>query len=190
MKGTPELGILYANHGHHRAEGFTDVDYTGCPNTSRSTTRYYVFVRGNLVSWKSKKQIFVSRSSSKDEYKAMAQTTYKLVWLRNLPGTKMSSEYQQDYKKSHAYALKIYNDPNMFDALRDIYRTLESRYVHERRTIDPSFCNDLSNDSVAKFTAIGFYCLLALDEEICPRFIYEFYKTLRLERDSNNHFSI
>ncbi|GKB57272.1 hypothetical protein Tco_0913458, partial [Tanacetum coccineum] len=74
--------------------------------------------------------------------------------------------------------------------LRDIYRTLESRYVHERRTIDPSFYNDLSDDSVAKFTAIGFDCLLSLDEQICPRFIFEFYKTLKLERDSNNHFSI
>nr|GEY68890.1 hypothetical protein [Tanacetum cinerariifolium] len=43
----------------------------------------------------------------------------------------------------------------MSDELRDIYRTLESRYVHEGRTIDPSFYNDLSDDSVDKFTAIG-----------------------------------
>ncbi|GJU58129.1 hypothetical protein Tco_1235895 [Tanacetum coccineum] len=69
--------------------------------------------------------------------------------------TKMPSEYQQDYKKTRAYAPKIYNDPNMSDTLRDIYRTLESRYVHEGRTIDPSFYNDLSDDSVAKFTAIA-----------------------------------
>ena len=27
LKGTPGLGILYANHGHHIAEGFTDADY-------------------------------------------------------------------------------------------------------------------------------------------------------------------
>ncbi|GJU20810.1 hypothetical protein Tco_1154152 [Tanacetum coccineum] len=67
----------------------------------------------------------------------------------------MPSEYQQDYKKTHAYASKIYNDPNMSDKLRDIYRTLKSRYVHEGRTINPSFYNDLSDDSVAKFAAIG-----------------------------------
>ncbi|GKE19397.1 hypothetical protein Tco_1426974 [Tanacetum coccineum] len=67
----------------------------------------------------------------------------------------MPSEYQQDYKKTRAYAPKIYNDPNMSDTLRDIYRTLESRYVHKGRTIDTSFYNDLSDDSVAKFTAIG-----------------------------------
>ncbi|GJR06994.1 hypothetical protein Tco_0529978 [Tanacetum coccineum] len=80
----------------------------------------------------------------------------------------MPSEYQQDYKKTRAYAPKIYNDPNMSNALKDIYRTLESRYVHEGRTIGLSFYNDLSDDSVAKFTAIGFDCLLTLDEEICP----------------------
>nr|GFA65971.1 putative RNA-directed DNA polymerase [Tanacetum cinerariifolium] len=50
VKGTLGLGILYANHGYHIAEGFTDADYVGCPNTSRSTTGYYVFVGGNLVS--------------------------------------------------------------------------------------------------------------------------------------------
>nr|GEY76323.1 hypothetical protein CTI12_AA182560 [Tanacetum cinerariifolium] len=47
--------------------------------------------------------------------------------------------------------------------------TLESRYVYEGRTIDPSFYNDLNDDSVAKFTAIGFDCLLSLDEKIFPR---------------------
>ncbi|GKE16701.1 hypothetical protein Tco_1424278 [Tanacetum coccineum] len=102
----------------------------------------------------------------------------------------MPREYQQDYKKPRAYVPKIYNDPNMSDTLRNIYRTLESIYVHEGRTIDPYFYNDLSDDSVAKFTAIGFDWLISLDEQICPRFIFEFYKTLKLERDSNNHFSI
>ncbi|GJU91111.1 hypothetical protein Tco_1303534 [Tanacetum coccineum] len=80
----------------------------------------------------------------------------------------MPSEYQQDYKKTCAYAPQIYNDPNMTEELRDIYRNLESRYVHKRRTIGPSFYRDLSDDSVAKFTAIGFDCLLSLDEQICP----------------------
>ncbi|GKA40004.1 hypothetical protein Tco_0732597 [Tanacetum coccineum] len=81
----------------------------------------------------------------------------------------MPSEYQQDYKKTRTYTPKIYNDPNMPESLWDIYRTLESRYVHEGRTIDPSFYNDLSDDSVAKFTTIEQIepynsCLPALDD--------------------------
>ncbi|GKB35568.1 hypothetical protein Tco_0880510 [Tanacetum coccineum] len=81
----------------------------------------------------------------------------------------MPSEYQQDYKKTRAYALKIYKDPKMFDTHKDIYRTLKSIYVHEGSTIVPSFYNDLIDDSMAKFSAIGFDCLLSLDKQICPR---------------------
>ncbi|GJY87062.1 hypothetical protein Tco_0501690, partial [Tanacetum coccineum] len=47
--------------------------------------------------------------------------------------------------------------------------TLETRYAHEGRTIDPSFYRDLNDDYVAKFANIGFDCLLSLDEKICPR---------------------
>nr|GEW10323.1 hypothetical protein [Tanacetum cinerariifolium] len=81
----------------------------------------------------------------------------------------MPSEYQQDYKKTLAYALKIYNDPNTTEQLKDIYRDLESRYVHEGRTIDQSFYRDLTDESVTKFTNIGFDCLLSLNEKIYPR---------------------
>ncbi|GKC19629.1 hypothetical protein Tco_1021779 [Tanacetum coccineum] len=62
----------------------------------------------------------------------------------------------------------------MPELLRDIYRTLESRYVYKGSTIDPYFYNDLSDDSMAKFTDIGFDCLLSLDEQICPRRMYFF----------------
>ncbi|GJZ94409.1 hypothetical protein Tco_0666612 [Tanacetum coccineum] len=54
-----------------------------------------------------------------------------------------SSKYQENPKTTH------------LEAVKRIFRTLESRYVHEGRTIDPSFYNDLSDDSVAKFTTIG-----------------------------------
>ncbi|GKD31144.1 retrovirus-related pol polyprotein from transposon TNT 1-94 [Tanacetum coccineum] len=107
-------------------------------------------------------------SVDRSKYQENPKTTH-LEAVKRIFRYQMPSEYQQDYKKTHAYALKIYNDPNMSDTLGDIYSTLESRYVHERRTIDPSFYNDLSDDSMAKFTAMGFECLLSLDEQICPR---------------------
>ncbi|GJU41108.1 hypothetical protein Tco_1194065 [Tanacetum coccineum] len=65
----------------------------------------------------------------------------------------------------------------MSNALRDVYRALVSRYVHEGRTIDPSFYSDLSDDLVAKFKSIGFDCLLSLDEQIFPS-LDELEKTL------------
>nr|GEU61961.1 retrovirus-related Pol polyprotein from transposon TNT 1-94 [Tanacetum cinerariifolium] len=54
-------------------------------------------------------------------------------------GTEMPSEYQQDYKKTLAYALKIYNDPNMTEQLKYVYRALESRYVYEGRTFNLAY---------------------------------------------------
>ena len=43
----------------------------GSKEDRRTTTSYYIFVGGNLVSWKSKKQSVVSRSSAESEYRVM-----------------------------------------------------------------------------------------------------------------------
>jgi len=48
------------------------------------TTGYCVFVGGNLVSWRSKKQNVVSRSSAESEYRAMAQSTCEILWIQHL----------------------------------------------------------------------------------------------------------
>ena len=45
---------------------------------------YYVFIRGNLVLWKSKKQSVVSRSSAKSEYNAVAQSVCEIMWISQL----------------------------------------------------------------------------------------------------------
>ena len=50
LKGASGRGILYNNHDHNRLECFTDVDWAGSKEDRRSTSGYYVFVGGNLVS--------------------------------------------------------------------------------------------------------------------------------------------
>ena len=74
LKRAPRSGILYNNHGHNKLECFIDADLARSKEDMRSTTGYCVFVGGNLVSWKSKKQSVVSPSSEESEYKAMAQS--------------------------------------------------------------------------------------------------------------------
>ncbi|GJT79134.1 retrovirus-related pol polyprotein from transposon TNT 1-94 [Tanacetum coccineum] len=49
---------------------------------------------------------------------------------------------------------EVASDDNIADIFTSFKTNLESRYVHEGRTIHPSFYKDLSDDSVAKFTAI------------------------------------
>ena len=71
LKEAPRRGILYSNHGHNRLECFTNANWIRSKQDRRSTAGYCVFVRGNLVPWKSKKQSVVSRSSVESEYRAM-----------------------------------------------------------------------------------------------------------------------
>ena len=60
LKGAPGCGILYNNHGHNKLECFTNADLVGSKEDKRSTSGYCVFVGGNLVSWRSKKQSVIS----------------------------------------------------------------------------------------------------------------------------------
>ena len=84
LKAQPGRGLLYHAKGHLRVEVFTDADWACSPSDRRSTTGYCTFLGGNLVSWKSKKQTVIARSSAEAECQAMTYISCKLMWMRHL----------------------------------------------------------------------------------------------------------
>ena len=83
IKGYPGQGILLSKSAL-QLNAFCDSDWAACPLTRRSLTGYIVLLGTSPVSWKTKKQPTVYRSSSEAKYRAMAVTTCELKWLKSL----------------------------------------------------------------------------------------------------------
>jgi hypothetical protein len=79
------------NHGFHLSRSpsselviYSDADWAGCPDTRRSTSGFCAFLGNNLISWSSKRQNRVSRSSAEAEYCGIANAVAESSWLRQL----------------------------------------------------------------------------------------------------------
>ncbi|GKB17314.1 putative RNA-directed DNA polymerase [Tanacetum coccineum] len=84
LKNSPGTGIQIYKDKNLKLSCFIDSDRAKCLRTRKFVSGYCVFFRKSLVSWKSKKQNTVSRSSVEAEYRCMASATYEIIWISNL----------------------------------------------------------------------------------------------------------
>ena len=82
VKGSLSAGLHIGTGPVDKLIAYSDADWAGCPDSRRSTSGFCVFVGDNLVSWSSKRQTTVSRSSAEAEYRAVAHVVAECCWLR------------------------------------------------------------------------------------------------------------
>ena len=84
VKGTIHHGLQLHRTSSHELLAYSDADWAGCPDTQRSTSGYLILFGANLVSWCSKKQSTVSRSSVEAEYRSLAIITAEVASIVQL----------------------------------------------------------------------------------------------------------
>lgn len=81
LHGTSSLGLHLEPVSFFSLTAFSDADWAACPIDRRSVNGFCVYFGSSLISWSSKKQQVVARSSTESEYRALAHTACNLAWI-------------------------------------------------------------------------------------------------------------
>ena len=84
LKSTIDHGLLMKKCTSTQLFAYFDADWAECPDDRKSTSGYCVFLGSNILSWSSKKQPTVSRSSTEAKYKVVANAAAELLWIQAL----------------------------------------------------------------------------------------------------------
>ncbi|CAM8922970.1 unnamed protein product [Rhodiola kirilowii] len=84
VKAAPAQGLYFSTTSDLTLRAFCDADWAACPLTRRSITGHCFMPGPCIISWKTKKQPVVSRSSAESEYRFMAAVCCELTWLARL----------------------------------------------------------------------------------------------------------
>ncbi|KAJ3551307.1 hypothetical protein NP233_g13104 [Leucocoprinus birnbaumii] len=85
LKGTRDYKLVYkGNDDKELFVTYSDASHGGCHDTGRSTGGYVTLVCGGAVGWSSKRQPFVTLSSTEAEYVAAVEAGKEIMWMRNI----------------------------------------------------------------------------------------------------------
>ena len=131
LKRHPGQGLFYSASSSLQLRGFSDSDWASCPMTRRSTTGFCIFIGDCLISWRTKKQPTISRSSAEAEYRALAATGSEITWLQYLlqdfqiPQTQPAFIYCDNLSAIH-----IANNPAFHERTKHI--ELDCHFIREK----------------------------------------------------------
>ena len=84
LKATSDYGFKFVSNGKVKLTGFTDVDWAYDLDDTKSIGAYCICIDDNMISWSSKKQFVITKSSAGSEYRALASNNVGRSWLQSL----------------------------------------------------------------------------------------------------------
>ncbi|XP_019423009.1 PREDICTED: uncharacterized protein LOC109332482 [Lupinus angustifolius] len=141
IKGSSALGLFFPTNSIVQLKAYNDSDWASCPDIRRSTSGYCIYLGNSLISWKSKKQKTVSRSSYEAEYRAMPVTTCEITWL-----TYLLEDLQYPFSKiallycDNQYGIQIASNPVFHERTRHIEldcHIVQEQYINGKIKIMP-----------------------------------------------------
>lgn len=84
LKWSPSKGIYFPVTNNLQPVAFCNAGWASCPDSRKSLTCFCVSLGPALISWRTKKQSTVARSSAEAEYRSMASVVCEIKWLTYL----------------------------------------------------------------------------------------------------------
>jgi len=121
IKNAPGQGLLYSKNGNMVVKGYCDADWAACQISRKSLTGFCIMLGDSLISWKTKKQNTIARSSCEAEYRAIAQASCEIIWIHQLMGElKIKIIKPTDLYCDNKSAIHLANNPVFHERTKHI----------------------------------------------------------------------
>ena len=131
LKGSLGKGLLFEKNSHLQVKVHTEADWAGSLTDKRSTSSYCTFVGGNLVTWRSKKQNVVVRSSAEAEFRSVAHGICEVLWIKRiLDELKLASQSPIKAYCDNKAAISITHNPVLHDKTKHV--EVDKHFIKEK----------------------------------------------------------